>query len=170
MHAIAPARSRRRSFLAALPLAALALFAACSDSDAGNPTGPSNPSTEVFASSLGVDLAQMTERASRLYVRDIAVGTGAEATAGRSLRMRYTGWLRTGVQFDSNVSSGTPFTFTLGAGQVIAGWDIGVAGMRVGGKRRLVLGSEYGYGASGSGSIPPHATLVFDVELVSIAN
>jgi len=144
--------------------------AACSNSDAGNPTGPSDPSSEVFASSLSVNLANMTERATRLYVQDILVGTGAEATAGRTLRVRYTGWLRTGQEFDSNRSSGDPFSFVLGAGRVISGWDIGVAGMRVGGRRRLVLGSDYGYGAQGAGQIPPHATLVFDVELVSIAN
>ena len=144
--------------------------AACSNSDAGNPTGPSDPSTEVFASALGVNLANMTERAPRLYVQDLVVGTGAEATTGRALRMRYTGWLRTGQEFDGNRGSGDPYTFVLGAGRVISGWDIGVAGMRVGGRRLLVLGSDYGYGARGAGSIPPHATLVFDVELVSITN
>jgi FKBP-type peptidyl-prolyl cis-trans isomerase len=152
---------------------ALLLFVsltACSNSDAGNSTGPSDPSSEVFASALGVNLANMTERASRLWVQDIVVGTGAEATAGKTLRMRYTGWLRTGQEFDSNRSSGDPYSFILGARQVISGWDIGVSGMRVGGKRRLVLGSDYGYGAQGSGRIPPNATLVFDVELVSIAN
>lgn len=148
----------------------LLVAAACSSSDAGGPTGPSDPSSEVFASALGVNIANMTERASRLYVQDIVVGTGAEATAGKSLRVRYTGWLRTGQEFDSNRNSGDPYTFTLGAGRVISGWDIGVAGMRVGGKRRLVLGSDYGYGSQGSGQIPPNATLVFDVELVSIAN
>ncbi len=148
----------------------LASIGACSNGDAGNATGPSDPSSEVFASALGVNLANMRELASRLYVQDILVGSGAEAAAGKTLRVRYTGWLRTGQEFDSNRSAGAPFSFTLGAGRVIAGWDIGVAGMRVGGKRRLVLGSEYGYGAQGSGDIPPHATLVFDVELVSIAN
>lgn len=143
---------------------------ACSDNGAASSTGPSNPSSEVFASSLGVNIANMTERASRLYVQDVVVGTGAEATAGKLLRMRYTGWLRTGQEFDRNRNAGTPFEFPLGAGRVIAGWDIGVAGMRVGGRRRLVFGSEYGYGVRGSGEIPPNATLVFDVELVSIGN
>jgi FKBP-type peptidyl-prolyl cis-trans isomerase len=154
--------------VASLAVAVLAL-SACSDSDAGNPSGPSDPATEVFASSLGVNLAQMTQVADRLYVQDLAVGSGAEATSGKQLRMRYTGWLRTGSQFDSNTSA-NGFGFVLGVGQVIEGWDIGVSGMRVGGRRRLVFGSRYGYGPSGSGPIPPNATLVFDVELVSILN
>ncbi len=152
------------------PVLAITLtLGACSNSDAGNPTGPSDPATETFASSLGVNLAGMTELASRLYVQDIVVGTGAEATAGKRLRMRYTGWLRTGAQFDSNTSA-NGFTFDLGVGQVIPGWDIGVAGMKVGGRRRLVFSSQYGYGAQGSGPIPPNATLVFDVELVAVVN
>jgi FKBP-type peptidyl-prolyl cis-trans isomerase FkpA len=160
--------SRRARFVSTLA-AALVVLGACSNSDAGNMNGPSDPSSKVFASALGVNLAQMTQVADRLYVQDLAVGTGAEATSGKQLRMRYTGWLRTGTQFDSNTST-NGFGFVLGVGQVIQGWDIGVAGMRVGGRRRLVFGSQYGYGPSGSGPIPPNATLVFDVELVSILN
>jgi FKBP-type peptidyl-prolyl cis-trans isomerase FkpA len=159
--ALRPAR-----FVASLALS-LAVLGACSNSDAGSVSGPSDPATEVFASSLGVNLAQMTRVADRLYVQDLAVGSGAEATSGKQLRMRYTGWLRTGSQFDSNTSA-NGFSFTLGVGQVIQGWDIGVAGMKVGGRRRLVFGSQYGYGPRGSGPIPPNATLVFDVELVSV--
>lgn len=148
---------------------AVAALGACSNSDAGNMSGPSDPSTEVFASALGVNLEQMTQVADRLYVQDLAVGSGAEATSGKQLRMRYTGWLRTGTQFDSNTSA-NGFGFVLGVGEVIEGWDRGVAGMRVGGRRRLVFGSQYGYGPRGSGPIPGNATLVFDVELVSILN
>jgi len=162
-HVLRPAR------IVSTLAAALFAFGACSDSDAGNMNGPSDPASEVFASALGVNLAQMTQVADRLYVQDLAVGTGAEATSGRQLRMRYTGWLRTGTQFDSNTSA-NGFQFQLGVGQVIQGWDIGVAGMKVGGRRRLVFGSQYGYGPRGSGPIPPNATLVFDVELVSVLN
>jgi FKBP-type peptidyl-prolyl cis-trans isomerase FkpA len=151
-------------------LLALVALASCSNSDAGNATGPSDPADEVFASALGVDLTQMTQRAARMYVQDLTVGTGAEAVAGKSISVRYTGWLRTGVKFDGNAPSGNPFTFVLGVGQVIQGWDIGVTGMRVGGKRRLVFGSEYGYGPGGSGPIPGNATLVFDVDLISVNN
>jgi len=160
-HVVRPVR-----FVASL-VVALAALGACSNSDAGNMNGPSDPAAEVFASSLSVNLAQMTQVADRLYVQDLAVGSGAEATSGRQLRMRYTGWLRTGSQFDSNTSA-SGFSFVLGVGQVIQGWDIGVAGMKVGGRRRLVFGSQYGYGPRGSGPIPGNATLVFDVELVSV--
>ncbi len=162
-HALRPVR------LVASFAVALVALGACSNSDAGNVSGPSDPATDVFASSLGVNLAEMTQVADRLYVQDLAVGSGAEATSGRQLRMRYTGWLRTGTQFDSNTSA-NGFGFVLGVGQVIQGWDIGVAGMKVGGRRRLVFGSQYGYGPRGSGPIPGNATLVFDVELVAVVN
>jgi len=108
---------------------------------------------------------------------DLRVGTGADAVAGKRLTVNYTGWLHDsskpdnkGTQFDSSLGAGrSPFTFTLGAGQVIKGWDQGFAGMKVGGQRRLVIPPELGYGASGSGSvIPPNATLVFDVELLDV--
>lgn len=161
-------RSRRLAITALL--VSLAACGACNSSDATGPGRPSDPATDTFAAELGVNLANMTERADKLYVQDLVTGTGAEAVPGRRLRVRYTGWLASGTQFDSNVSSGAPFEFVLGGGRVIAGWDIGVPGMRVGGKRRLVFGSEYGYGSQGSGQIPPNATLVFDVELVSIVN
>jgi FKBP-type peptidyl-prolyl cis-trans isomerase len=159
-------RSLRRP-LAGL-VAALAL-AACTSSDVGSPSGPSDPATEQFASALGINLSAMTEVAARLYTQDLTVGTGAPAAAGKRLRVRYTGWLRNGQVFDSNATS-TPFDFDLGVGQVIPGWDIGVAGMRVGGKRRLVFSSQYGYGPAGSGPIPPNATLIFDVELLAVLN
>lgn len=105
---------------------------------------------------------------------DTRAGTGATATAGRGLSVNYTGWLydptrpeSKGQQFDSSVGR-APFTFTLGAGQVIRGWDQGVPGMRVGGLRRLVIPPELGYGAAGSGPIPPNASLVFDIELLNV--
>lgn len=162
-------RMRRSSFPKWFPFAAVALFAvvvACSDTSS-SPSGPSDPRAETFASSLSVDLSQMTERSPKLFVQDLTVGTGAEAVTSRLLSVRYTGWLVNGQQFDSN-TNGNPFSFTLGAQQVIAGWDIGVAGMKVGGRRRLVFGSEYGYGPRGSRSIPGNATLVFVVELLGV--
>ena len=116
---------------------------------------------------LGVDLTAMTKKSAVLYVQDLTVGTGAEAVTGRVLGMVYTGWLANGTKFDSNVGSQN-FTFTLGAGQVIAGWDQGIVGMKVGGKRRIIMGSALGYGANGSGPIPGNATLVFDVELKTL--
>ena len=106
---------------------------------------------------------------------DLEAGTGTEATAGRRATVNYTGWLydpaqpeSKGRQFDTSAGGG-PFTFTVGAGQVIRGWDQGVPGMKVGGRRRLIIPPELGYGAAGSGNtIPPNATLVFDIELLSV--
>jgi FKBP-type peptidyl-prolyl cis-trans isomerase len=110
----------------------------------------------------------MTKRSDNLYVQDIVVGTGTEATNGRILRVTYSGFLINGTKFDSNVG-GTTFAFRLGDRAVIDGWDQGLVGMRVGGKRKLVIGSTLGYGSRGSGAIPGNATLVFDVELVSVS-
>jgi FKBP-type peptidyl-prolyl cis-trans isomerase len=111
-----------------------------------------------------------------LQVTDGKVGSGAEATAGQTVSVHYTGWLydgraadHHGKKFDSSKDHGEPFSFKLGAGQVIRGWDQGVAGMKVGGTRTLVIPSELGYGARGAGGvIPPNATLVFDVELLGV--
>ncbi len=107
---------------------------------------------------------------------DIKLGTGALAESGRNVVVHYTGWLfdpsaadNKGRKFDSSRDRGDPFRFALGAGQVIRGWDQGVAGMKVGGQRTLVIPPELGYGARGAGGvIPPNATLVFDVELLNV--
>ena len=122
-----------------------------------------------FAAELGVDSTKMTRMPSGLRYQDVAQGQGAEAVAGRAVTVHYTGWLPDGKKFDSSRDHGQPFTFTLGAGQVIAGWDQGVEGMRVGGRRKLVLPPDLGYGAAGAPpDIPPGATLVFDVEVLDV--
>ena len=137
----------------ALPLLALLALSACADP--GPPPGGS---------------------VAELQRIDEKTGAGAVATAGSDVTVHYTGWLyderaqdKRGEEFDSSVGRGQPFTFLLGAGQVIRGWDDGVAGMRVGGKRRLLIPSDYGYGRDGAGdAIPPNASLVFEVELLAV--
>ena len=104
-----------------------------------------------------------------LISEDLQVGNGAEARTGARVRVHYTGRLVDGKQFDSSVDRGEPFGFRLGAGEVIKGWDQGVAGMKVGGKRKLTIPPELAYGDRGfPGAIPPRATLIFDVELVAV--
>ena len=107
--------------------------------------------------------------AGKLQIEDMVVGTGAEAIKGKLVSVHYTGWLTDGKKFDSSKDRGQPFQFPLGRGHVIQGWDQGVEGMKVGGKRKLTIPPELGYGDKGAGdAIPPGATLVFDVELLGI--
>jgi FKBP-type peptidyl-prolyl cis-trans isomerase len=106
---------------------------------------------------------------TKLESTDEVVGTGAEAVAGKQVTVNYVGTLTNGTTFDSSYSRNQPFTFTLGAGQVIKGWDQGVVGMKVGGKRKLVIPADLAYGSqSPSAAIPPNSTLVFEIELVSV--
>ena len=110
-----------------------------------------------------------TKTASGLEYWDIKVGTGAVAQSGNHVKVDYTGWLTTGKKFDSSVGTGHPFDFMLGASQVIKGWDEGVAGMKVGGKRQLRIPPDLAYGKAGySTVIPPDSTLIFDVRLVDV--
>jgi FKBP-type peptidyl-prolyl cis-trans isomerase FkpA len=120
--------------------------------------------------------AVMSESITELQKIDTKIGTGREAESGFNVTVHYTGWLydpkaedKKGVKFDSSVDRGQPFNFFLGGGQVIQGWDEGFAGMKIGGKRTLIIPPEMGYGARGAGGvIPPNATLIFDVELLDV--
>jgi peptidylprolyl isomerase len=108
--------------------------------------------------------------ASGLKYVDVVVGKGAAPTAGKTVKVHYTGTLEDGKKFDSSVDRNEPFSFTIGVGQVIKGWDEGVMTMKVGGKRKLIIPAKLGYGARGAGGvIPPNATLLFDVELLDVA-
>ena len=110
-----------------------------------------------------------TKSASGLMIEELIVGEGDFAASGQHVTVHYTGWLTTGSKFDSSKDRNDPFKFGLGQGQVIRGWDEGVQGMKVGGKRKLTIPPELGYGARGAGGvIPPNATLVFEVELLGV--
>lgn len=139
--------------LATLLLAALAA-SACGDDITFPPD---------FDASLGIDLASMTKTSSGLYYQDLVVGTGAAAEAGKSATVGYAGWLPDGTRFDSG-----SFTFTVGVGEVVPGFDEGVVGMKVGGKRKLVIPPDLGYGDRTNGPIPANSTLVFEVELQKV--
>ncbi len=148
----------------ALPtLILLAVLAACGS----DPTGV-DPRSVEFAPQLGVNLDAMTRTSSGLYYQDIEVGHGATAISGRVVGVLYRGWLPDGTLFDSRLNAADPLRFRLGVGIVIPGWDEGVAGMRVGGQRRLVVPSQLGYGNRSMGIIPANSVLVFDLELVSV--
>ncbi|MCW5604639.1 MAG: FKBP-type peptidyl-prolyl cis-trans isomerase [Burkholderiales bacterium] len=109
-----------------------------------------------------------TTTASGLIIEDLVTGDGAEAAAGQEVTVHYTGWLTDGKKFDSSKDRDDPFVFPLGGGRVIRGWDEGVQGMKIGGKRKLTIPPALGYGARGAGGvIPPNATLVFEVELLA---
>jgi peptidylprolyl isomerase len=154
------------------PLCALALcapLAGCGDDD--ETTAPPTTSTGVvetttFAPALGVDVkaAGWTRTPTGLYYRTLSSATGASATAanGQRVSVRYTGWLANGTQFESST-----YTFVLGRGEVIAGWDQGIVGMRVGERRQLVIPPALGYGAQANNAIPANSILVFNVELLS---
>ena len=151
---------------------AAALLAGCNETaqktDSSTTGGaPSPPSTtEAAAPATG---GKVHKLASGLQYEDLVVGNGTMAEPGMNVSVHYTGWLTDGTKFDSSVDRGQPFQFQLGAGMVIRGWDEGVKGMRIGGKRKLTIPSDMGYGARGAGGvIPPNATLVFDVELLGV--
>ncbi|MBK9077905.1 MAG: FKBP-type peptidyl-prolyl cis-trans isomerase [Hyphomicrobium sp.] len=148
-----------------------AALAAC-DAPTAPPNNADTPESAATAQNTGTNMTTTTT-ASGLQFADTVVGTGASPTTGQTCVMHYTGWLYKdgvkGSKFDSSVDRGQPFEFTIGVGQVIKGWDEGVATMKVGGKRTLIIPAALGYGARGAGGvIPPNATLIFDVELLGV--
>ena len=154
-------------------LAAIAACGGAGDADETRASGTPDPvDTELrpeFAVALDIDLDEMQRSSTGLYTRDVVEGTGLAARDGYVVMVHYTGWLPTGDVFDSNVEGDEPYSFQLGRRSVIAGWEEGVQGMRIGGKRILVIPPSLAYGARGRpGAIPPNAHLVFEIELLDI--
>jgi FKBP-type peptidyl-prolyl cis-trans isomerase len=153
---------------------ALALFASlavtgCSSPPKATTTEPAATEKPAATAPAAAPAAEPTAEVTELKIEDTKVGTGAVAKTGDTVSVQYTGYLTDGSKFDSSRDSGQPFQFTIGKGEVIAGWEQGIAGMKVGGTRKLTIPASLGYGAEGAGGvIPPNATLVFDVELMGV--
>lgn len=139
----------------------LPLLAACGSD------GPTAIEDTNFAPELGVDLATMTRTSNGLYYKDLTVGSGAVVQSGQAVSAYYKGWFPSGRMFQQLQAPSDALAFILGTGGVIKGWDQGIPGMRVGGRRLLVIPPSLAYGKEGRGEIPPNAVLVFEVELVS---
>jgi FKBP-type peptidyl-prolyl cis-trans isomerase FkpA len=152
-------------------LPVLLLLAACAGAADRKPPESTTPDLThaTYAPSLGVDLGSMTRTPGGAYVRDLSPGTGEPVGAGQQVAIHYQGNLPNGTPFDANGPSDPPFVFRLGAGEVVPGFDEGVAGMRVGGRRQVVIPPALGYGAQGNGPIPANSILVFTIELVSVS-
>lgn len=152
-----------------IPLTILVLalsLTACTQQPQESPA----PQTQSLSSPAvqGAQNMQPSQQATELKIEDVTVGSGDEAVAGKEVTVHYTGTLTNGQKFDSSKDRNQPFTFTLGAGQVIEGWDKGVAGMKIGGVRKLTIPPEMGYGPRAIGPIPANSTLLFDVELLKV--
>jgi len=149
-------------------LLAAALISGCSQKD--NSTADMKKSGEnVMDKGAGFQSEKMLKTPSGLQYEDMVAGSGASPASGKKVTVHYTGWLTDGRKFDSSVDRNQPFVFQIGVGQVIPGWDEGVMTMKIGGKRKLIIPANLGYGAAGAGGIiPPNATLVFEVILLDI--
>lgn len=166
-HRRQPARHPFRLLLPLLAALAAVGVAACGGGES-EPPGPQV--ARNYADELGVDLDAMTRRPDGLYIQDVAPGTGARADSGDVVTVHYTGWLPSGTQFDSSRDRDRPLEVAIGYGRVVEGWDRGIVGMEVGGRRRLVIPPELAYGTRRQGPIPANSTLVFDVELLDVVN
>jgi FKBP-type peptidyl-prolyl cis-trans isomerase len=155
--------SRRTRLIAAILTAALTACASGGGAAYAARTTESIP----FASTLDVHLDKMTKTSTGLYYRDIEVGTGTVIKPLMEIKVYYNGWLTNGVKFDSTSVNQPPLTIPIGRGRVIKGWDEGIMGMRVGGRRQLIVPPELAYGSNRAGMIPPDATLVFEVRVLS---
>lgn len=153
--------------LIVLLLTAGIMIPACAQKETKPMTSEQKPAAEQKSTAGASE--QYIKTSSGLSYLELTPGTGASPTAGKQVKVHYTGTLENGTKFDSSVDRNEPFVFTIGVGQVIPGWDEGVMSMKVGGKRKLVIPPQLGYGASGAGGvIPPNATLIFEVELLDV--
>ena len=163
-----PAARRASSAVCALVFA-LAACTADVKPDAPLPPGNPDPAANTYAPALGIQLPAFYKTPNGVYYQDVTVGTGLVAAAGQEATVHYTGWLPNGSEFDSSRKGGQPFAFVIDGGMVIRGWDEGVKGMKVGGRRKLVIPAALGYREEGMPpDIPPNSTLVFDVELMGV--
>ena len=149
-----------------MALASIVAVFGCTGADATGDTSATVEQT-TFAASLGVDIPNSRRTTNGAYIRDITIGTGAAISTGQLLTVRYSLWLSTGTAIESNVNSATGFPFHLGTHEVISGWDEGIPGMRVGGKRQLIIPPSLGYGGNQQGPIPGNSVLVFIVEITA---
>ena len=143
------------------------IYIAKTGSNQAFPTSSPTSTIEGAIEGTSTDSAK-TKMEDKLITEDVKVGTGAEAVAGRKITVHYSGTFTDGTKFDSSYDRGTPFTFTLGIGEVIKGWDLGISGMKVGGKRKLTIPSSLGYGPNDYQSIPGNSALIFEVELLKV--
>ena len=156
-----------------LSFALAALLIALPGCQQSSSTPSSNPSTTSSVEAPKPDAPSAVPSATRttasgLQIQDLLIGTGAEAVTGKHVSMHYTGTFTDGTKFDSSRDGGAPYPLKLGNAEVIAGWDEGIVGMRVGGKRRLTIPPQLAYGAAGRPGIPPNATLIFELELMDV--
>lgn len=151
-----------KSFIVAMM--AITLVSACTKKT----EEPAQTETTQTTSAAPETTAQTAATEVKVEMVDSVVGKGTEAVSGKSVTVHYTGTLKGGTKFDSSVDRKEPFTFALGAGQVIKGWEQGIVGMKVGGKRKLTIPAELAYGANAVGAIPANSTLIFDVELLEV--
>jgi FKBP-type peptidyl-prolyl cis-trans isomerase len=157
---------RQKTKWYAILLVSILVLAACGSEPEADGEGEGN---DTGSSSEGICYEEAFTSSTGLKIQDSECGDGDVAEASMEVTVHYTGKLEDGTVFDSSVERGQPFTFVLGAGMVISGWDEGVEGMAVGGKRTLTIPPELGYGAAGAGNvIPPNATLIFDIELIEV--
>ena len=154
--------------LRVLLVAALVATGACGSDTTTEPVPDPDITKTTFAPALGIDLSKMTRSASGLYYRDLVAGTGATVLVGKQVSLHYTGWLSNGTQFDTNQPGTAPLRFQVGTAAVVAGFDEGVRGMAVGGRRQLIIPPSLGYGGTARGPIPANSILVFQIDLVAI--